>query len=91
MHNAARDSSQRSRPAMSNDSLIEVFRAENLPEAHLVKERLEQSGIVARVEGGFLEGALGGVPVGWASQPRVLVLDADAPKARKIIEEFEQT
>ena len=76
---------------MSSDSLIEVFRAENLPEAHLVKGRLEESGITARVEGGFLEGALGGLPVGWASQPRVLVLDADAPKARKIIEEFEQT
>ncbi len=76
---------------MNNDSLVEVFRAENLPEAHLVKDALGHAGIVARVEGDFLQGALGGLPVGWASSPRVLVAESDAAAARKIIERIEQT
>ncbi len=70
---------------MTNERLVEVFRAEHDLQAHMVRDRLEAEGIAARVDGDFLQGALGGVPFGWASAARVLVAESDAPVARKII------
>jgi hypothetical protein len=76
---------------MPDESFIEVFRAENVPHAHMVKDHLEAAGIPARVEGDFLQGAVGGVPAGWSSSPRVLVAESDAAAAIKTLDLLEQS
>ncbi len=74
---------------MSKGRLIEVYRAKDSQQAHLLRTALEDAGIRALVEGDLLQGALGGVPVGWASDPRVLVEEGDAVQARRFVEEWE--
>jgi RimJ/RimL family protein N-acetyltransferase len=73
-----------------DESLVEVYRAANAPQAHVVCDRLEAEGIPARVDGDFLQGALGGLPVGWSASPRVLVAESYAKKARQIIAAIER-
>jgi hypothetical protein len=74
---------------MSKHNLVEVYRAKDAPAAHLLKSALEEAGISAIIEGELLQGALGEVPVGWSSSPRVLVNSGDAPGAREIIRQKE--
>ncbi len=74
---------------MNDERLVEVYRAEHDLQAHVVRDHLEAEGIAARVDGEFLQGALGGLPLGWASAARVLVAESDAAAARKIIAQVE--
>lgn len=74
---------------MPDQNLVEVFRARNSIEAHLVKSALEEAGIRARVTGDMLQGAVGEIPMGWMTAPQVLVFDEDAGRARALIEEIE--
>ncbi len=43
---------------------VEVYRGQNIPEAHTIRIALEDAGIVAWVEGEFLQGVLGDLPAG---------------------------
>ena len=74
---------------MTTENLIEVYCAKDGPQAHLLKAALEDAGISARVEGDQLQSALGELPLGWPTAPRILVLESDAEKARKILEQLE--
>lgn len=74
---------------MHEQNLVEVYRAKNSPAAHLLKAALEDAGITAVVEGDLLQGALGEVPLGWSSAPKVLVESGDVSKAREIIRQIE--
>ncbi|MFZ5550472.1 MAG: DUF2007 domain-containing protein [Pseudomonadota bacterium] len=65
-----------------------VFEAANLVEAHMVQDLLRQQGLPARVEGEYLQGALGELPT--RGLVRVVVDDElDAVAARRVIAEFE--
>ena len=75
---------------MSDSELVEVYRARDSQQAHLLRAALEDRGIRALVEGDLLQGALGGVPVGWSSAPRLLVQAEDAGLAQQLIAEWEQ-
>ncbi|MGE3313816.1 MAG: DUF2007 domain-containing protein [Planctomycetaceae bacterium] len=75
---------------MSDQNLVEVFRARNAVEAHIVKSALEDAGIRARVTGEMLQGVLGEIPTGWATAPQVLVFEDDAARARELIQEQEE-
>ncbi len=66
---------------MAEQNLVEVYRAKNSPAAHVLKAALEEAGITAVVEGDLLQGALGEIPLGWSSSPRVLVETGDVPRA----------
>jgi hypothetical protein len=70
--------------------LVEVYRAKDNFQAHLVRSSLEGAGIQAFVEGDLLQGALGGIPVGWSTAPRIMVEEHHAKKAREILERFER-
>jgi hypothetical protein len=74
---------------MSEGRLVEVYRAKDGPQAHLLKSALEQAGIRALVEGDLLQGAVGELPAGWSSAPRILVQEADAARARALLERWE--
>lgn len=63
-----------------------VYEAENIIDAHLVKGLLEQEGIPAFVQGEYLAGGVGDLPV--AGFVRVAVPDSRAPEAEAALREF---
>ncbi len=71
---------------MSEQKLVEIYRAIDSPHAHLLKSVLEDEGIRTVIDGDMLQGALGGVPLGWAGAPRLMVESGDVTRAREIID-----
>src|SRR5262245_17426442 len=74
---------------MSERDLIEVYRARDSLQAHLLEAALESAGIRAVIEGDLLQGAIGEAPAGWSGAPRILVDSRDAPAVRAIITRLE--
>lgn len=70
--------------------MIQVYSAYDLADANLACAMLENQGIKAVVQGEFLAGARGGLPLGPDTAPSVWVNDADVQEARRLIEEVEQ-
>lgn len=70
---------------MSEQNLVEVYRAQNSMQAHLVRSVLEDEGIPAVVDGDVLQGVIGAMPAGWAGAPRVLVDGDHESRAREIV------
>ncbi len=70
------------------DSLKVIYRARNGPEAHLLKNALEEAGIKAVVTNDALEG---GLAFGGPTLPRVAVAPEDAEVGRRIAMEFERS
>lgn len=71
---------------MADDDLTVVFRAGHPMEAHMVANFLNEAGVPATVDGDYLTGALGDIPMGWTTAPRVLVFEKNAVAARALIE-----
>src|SRR5262245_55459690 len=59
---------------MRDQSLVEVYRAKDAGQAHLLSNALNDSGIANRIEGEALQGVIGEVAAGWQSAPRIVVL-----------------
>jgi hypothetical protein len=76
---------------MSEGRLVEVYRAKDSPQAHLLRSALEDAGIRALVEGDLLQGAVGELPVGWATAPRIMVEESDATHARALLKRWERS
>jgi hypothetical protein len=70
---------------MSDRELVEVFRAKDSPQAHMLRAALEAAGIEAAVHGDLLEPAWGELDVGWSGAPRIMVASHEAARAREII------
>lgn len=69
--------------------MIEIFRAHDPAEAHLVVALLEQNGIPAFVQGEALGAAAGGLPLGPGGAPSVWLRDdGDAEGAGQLIAAF---
>ena len=64
-----------------------VYRAENLFDAHLVKDALEAEGIPAFIAGEYLTGAVGQLPA--MDYIAVMVPDSSVPVASAIVREVE--
>lgn len=64
-----------------------VYQAENIIDANLVKNALEQEGIVAFVSGQYLTGAAGELPP--VALVNVMVAQVDWPQARAIAERID--
>ena len=64
-----------------------VYQAENIIDANLVKNAIEQDGIAAFVSGQFLTGAAGELPP--VALVNVMVAEADWPRARPIAERID--
>jgi len=65
---------------------VEVYRARDLPEAHSIRLALEESGIRVQIEGELLQGAVGELPPGWMTAPRILVKKSQLLAAQKVID-----
>ena len=68
---------------------VEVFVANDVAHAYLVRSLLENEDIDTMIENELLEGALGGISVGGSVSPRLLVPKADLEKALDCIKRFE--
>jgi hypothetical protein len=64
-----------------------VFQAANALEAHLIADLLARSHIDARIEGEFLAGGIGDLPV--VGLIRVVVNEEDVEVARSLIAQWE--
>ncbi len=64
-----------------------VYQAENIIDANLVKNALEQDGISAFVGGQYLTGAMGELPP--LALVNVMVAEIDWPRARAIAERID--
>lgn len=56
-------------------------------EAHMILNLLQQNGIEGRIEGEYLQGAVGGVQA--VDVVRVVVTDADYPAARQVVSDWD--
>ena len=64
-----------------------IYRAENVIDSSLIKDLLDQAGIMAFVNGQHLQGGVGELPVtGFVT---VTVADPDEEAARTIVDKFE--
>jgi Putative prokaryotic signal transducing protein/Type II CAAX prenyl endopeptidase Rce1-like len=70
--------------------LVELYRAGSLPEAQALLVMLEDEGVPARVDNELLQGAVGELPAGWATAPRLLVGRAHEAAARAVLDAFLQ-
>jgi hypothetical protein len=73
----------------STDSLRVVYVAANAQQAHLLAGALEDEGIAACVSNETLQGLFGSIPAGFPTDPRVLVDEKNAFRARQIALEFD--
>lgn len=68
--------------------LVEVYCANDVPEAYLIKHMLEENGIKVGLQNENLQSVVGGVPVGIATQPRLMVFEESYEQARSIIQQI---
>lgn len=74
--------------AVRVDSMIKVYDASNITEAHIVRGMLEANGITAHVGGYYLQGGIGDLAVqGFVS---VMVDSEYALSARALIDDYEK-
>lgn len=67
--------------------MLKVYSASNSIDAHIVKGMFEQEGIAARVDGEYLQGGIGELPlIGLVT---VSVAEEDYEKAVKVLHEYE--
>jgi hypothetical protein len=70
--------------------LKKLYTATSLPDAHLMRNLLEQAGISAHVFNENAQGGVGHLPV-MEAYPQVWVVnDQDADRAREVVRAFEQ-
>jgi Putative prokaryotic signal transducing protein len=68
-----------------------VFAAKTPTEAHLVRSLLEREGIAAEVQGEWLTGAMGEVPLTPDTWPSVWILnDTQLEKANAFVSDYER-
>ncbi len=72
-----------------NQELVPIYSAKDAFNAELLRAELERHGITAWVMNERLGGAMGELPPGWATNPRLLVEAAVAKKARQLAVEFD--
>jgi hypothetical protein len=67
--------------------MITIYSANSTTEAHLIKNLLEQQGIMAYVAGHYLQGGLGELPV--INMIQVQVAEDNVAAALKVINDYE--
>ena len=75
---------------MNSHNPTEVYAARDEIDATLVQSMLAESAIEARVVGGQITGAVGEVPAGLPSAPRVWVAEENAAEATRLIRIMEE-
>jgi len=71
---------------MEKEKLVEVYIAKDITQAYLIKSLLEESGIFVQIVGDTLQVAMGELPLGVPTAPRIWVFESDADAAKEIIQ-----
>ena len=71
---------------ISLPEFVEIYRPKNLMQAHAIRMALEDAGVDVRIEGELLQSAVGEIPLGWDTLPRILVDSSQLNTAREIVE-----
>jgi len=64
-----------------------IYSAQNAIDAHIIKGLLEQQGIAARVDGEYLQGGIGELPL--IDLVTVSVAEEDLENALRVLREYE--
>jgi hypothetical protein len=75
---------------IEGDADVVIYSAASSEQAHLLKFALVERGIAAEVINDALQFAVGSVPFGYGTSPRVIVRAKDAQQARQLALEFER-
>ena len=70
---------------LSLPEFVEIYRPKNLMQAHTIRMALEDAGVDVRIEGELLQSAVGEIPLGWDTLPRILV-DSSQLNTAQIVE-----
>ena len=70
---------------------VEAYRAGHAIQAHAIKHALEDAGISVMIEGEALQGAIGDVPAGWSSAPRLMVPESQLEAAFEVIRQTDHS
>lgn len=76
---------------MADDRLVEAYSAKDAMEAHFLRLLLDEHEIPACVVNDGLSFALGDLPLGWPTSPKLWVKERDLERSRELIEEWQQT
>jgi putative signal transducing protein len=69
-----------------SENFVEIFLARNLPDAYIKKATLEGAGIKVIIENEYLQAAIGELPPGPATAPRLMVPAIDADRALRLLQ-----
>lgn len=72
------------------DDLQTIYQGGTIEQAHLLRNLLEEQGITAWVQNEVLGAAVGGLPPGMTTLPRVDVANHDAARARQLVDAFDR-
>lgn len=75
----------------ANLKFVEAYRAAHPIQAHALRMALEEAGIRVIIENEALQGAIGDVPPGWSSAPRLMVEESQLATARAIINQTDHS
>lgn len=70
---------------------VEAYRAAHPVQAHALRLALEDSGLRVFIDNESLQGAIGDVPAGWSSAPRLMVEESQLATAREIISQTDHS
>jgi putative signal transducing protein len=79
-----------SAPPLGANDLKKLYSAASLPDAHLIRNLLDQAGIEAHVFNENAQGGVGQLPVMDAYPQVWIVNERDLERARQIVETFER-
>ena len=65
--------------------LVEIYRTTSLAKAHGIKMELEEEGLQVFLDGDLLQGALGELPLGWATAIRISVQESQKQLAQEYL------
>lgn len=74
-----------------NLKFVEAYRAAHPIQAHALRMALEEAGIRVIIENEALQGAIGDVPAGWSSAPKLMVEESQLAAARTIISQTDHS
>ena len=76
---------------ISNCNLVEAYRAIHPAQAHALRFALEDAGIPVFIQNEALQDAIGDIPGGWSSAPRLMVEESQLAAAREIISQTDKS
>jgi hypothetical protein len=76
---------------MTDEPWIEIYRAKDAVEAHLVADALDDAGIRSLIDGETLGSSFAALPLGWTTAPRILVPPEEVERAKEMLKKLKSS